>query len=108
MQGIKYTYRYQTTVNAGSNGGNNIRRAYDRAGVVDGDDEATIRAKIETQIKLHSNEWTWKEDGSLEVIHKLSVIRRDPLTGLPIFFGNLCSHALTARKVRFPSSLSHP
>ncbi|GAA5863625.1 hypothetical protein JCM8547_003672 [Rhodosporidiobolus lusitaniae] len=97
-KGILYVYRYQQDVNPGSNNGNNIYRAYDRAGVLPSDNEATRRAKIEAQIKLHAKEWEWKEDGSLEVTHRLSVVRRDPHSRLPILFGNLCSFYLLAKK----------
>ncbi|GAA6038829.1 hypothetical protein JCM8097_002916 [Rhodosporidiobolus ruineniae] len=97
-KGIKYEYTYLKEANPGSNLGNSVRRAYDRAGVLDTDDDATARQKIEEQIKLHSNEWKWGEDGSLAVTHRLSIVRRAPGTGQPIFFGNLASMAALAKK----------
>lgn len=98
MQGVRYVYQYLQEVNPGSNLGNSIARAYPDAGVLDGDDEATARAKIEQQIQRHAREWTWHADGSLEVVHYVEAIKRHPLTGVPVYFGNITSMFLLAQK----------
>jgi hypothetical protein len=71
-KGIKYVYQYQKEANPNSNLGNSIARAYPAANLLPTDDEETKRRKIEEQVKRHSNEWKWEEDGSLSVTHRLS------------------------------------
>lgn len=34
-----------------------------------GDDEGTIRIKVEQEVRRHSHEFEWHEDGSLSVTH---------------------------------------
>ncbi|GAA6017756.1 hypothetical protein JCM10207_000486 [Rhodosporidiobolus poonsookiae] len=97
-KGITYKYQYLEKINPGSNLGNSIERAYPNAGVLPSDDQATARAKIESQIRLHAKEWEWQEDGSLSVTHRLSSIRRAPFSGLPVYFGNLTSMYMLAKK----------
>ncbi|GAA5900967.1 hypothetical protein JCM8208_007577 [Rhodotorula glutinis] len=97
-KGVRYVYQYLKEVNPGSNLGNSIARAYPDAGVLDTDDEATARAKIEQQIKRHAREWVWHDDGSLEVVHHVEGIKRHPLTGVPVYFGNITSMFLLAQK----------
>ncbi|GAA5915368.1 hypothetical protein JCM6882_000234 [Rhodosporidiobolus microsporus] len=97
-KGISYEYSYKKERNPGSNLGNDVKTAYGGANLLPTDDEATSRAKIEEQIKRHSNEWRWDEDGTLSVTHRLSIIRRDPFSKLPIVFGNLASMTALAKK----------
>lgn len=70
--GISYTYQYQEEANPNSNLGNSISRAYPAANLLSTDDDETKRRKIEGQVKRHSDEWKWGEDGSLSVTHRLS------------------------------------
>ncbi|GAA5967726.1 hypothetical protein JCM3765_000011 [Sporobolomyces pararoseus] len=90
-KGISYVYQYQQEANPGSNLGNSIARAYPAANLLPTDDEETKRRKIEEQVKRHSDEWKWGEDGSLSVTHQLSSIRRHPYSKIPVYFGNLSS-----------------
>ncbi|GAA5834171.1 hypothetical protein JCM3766R1_004479 [Sporobolomyces carnicolor] len=90
-KGISYRYQYQQEANPNSNLGNSIARAYPAANLLPTDDEQTKRRKIEEQVKRHSDEWTWEEDGSLSVTHRLSSIRRHPYSRIPVYFGNLSS-----------------
>jgi len=71
-KGITYVYQYQVELNPGSNLGNSIERAYPAANLLPTDDAETKRRKIEEQVKRHSNEWKWEENGSLSVTHRLS------------------------------------
>lgn len=65
--GVRYTYRY--TVNrVVSNTGASIREAYG-AHIQDEDDQHTARQKIEAEVKRHSNNFEWHDDGSLSVTH---------------------------------------
>lgn len=34
-----------------------------------GDDEETVRRKVEKEVQRHSYRWEWHEDGSLSVTH---------------------------------------
>jgi hypothetical protein len=76
-------------------GGSTLRQAFGKE-IVDGDDEATKREKIETQIKRYARgehtTWEWSEDGTiLEVTHKLPAIRTQPETKLPTLFTGLAA-----------------
>ena len=65
--GGKYVYRY--TVNTlVSNTGTSVRGAYGQH-VKDEDDEETFRAKVEAEVRRHSDRFEWHEDGSLSVTH---------------------------------------
>ncbi|GAA6015699.1 hypothetical protein JCM11491_002450 [Sporobolomyces phaffii] len=90
-KGISYVYQYSERLNPGSNLGNSIARAYPAAGLLETDDDETKRKKIEEQVKRHSDEWRWGEDGTLSVTHRLSSIRRHPYSSIPVYFGNLSS-----------------
>ncbi|GAA5926638.1 uncharacterized protein JCM15063_000328 [Sporobolomyces koalae] len=90
-RGISYVYQYQVEANPNSNLGNSIARAYPGANLLDSDDEATKRKKIEAEVQRHSSEWKWGEDGSLSVTHRLSSIRRHSYSNIPVYFGNLSS-----------------
>ncbi|TNY19312.1 hypothetical protein DMC30DRAFT_12110 [Rhodotorula diobovata] len=97
-KGVRYVYRYLKEVNPNSNLGNSIARAYPDAGVLPTDDESTARSKIEEQVRRHAREWVWHDDGSLEVVHYVEGIKRHPLTGVPVYFGNITSMYLLAQK----------
>ncbi|KAL5339984.1 hypothetical protein BJX70DRAFT_397221 [Aspergillus crustosus] len=65
--------------------------------IVDGDDEATQRAKIEKQIARYGRgEYTtfeWRDGGeTLVVSHRLPVIRTQPGTNLPTLFTGLAAY----------------
>jgi hypothetical protein len=34
-----------------------------------GDDETTVRRKVEEQVRMHSHDFEWHDDGSLSVTH---------------------------------------
>jgi alpha-ketoglutarate-dependent taurine dioxygenase len=76
-------------------GGSTLRQAFGKE-IVDGDDEATKKEKIEKQIKRYARgehtTWEWSEDGnSLEVTHRLPTIRVQPETNLPTLFTGLAA-----------------
>jgi alpha-ketoglutarate-dependent taurine dioxygenase len=76
-------------------GGSTLRQAFGKE-IVDGDDEATKREKIEKQIKRYARgehtTWEWSEDGtSLEVTHRLPTIRVQPETKFPTLFTGLAA-----------------
>ncbi|GAA5966880.1 hypothetical protein JCM21900_001953 [Sporobolomyces salmonicolor] len=96
-KGITYVYQYPVEKVPGSNLGNSILAAYPAANVLPTDNEATKRAKVETQIQRHSDTWKWNDDGTLSVTHRLSSIRRHPYSKLPVYFGNVTSMYLKAQ-----------
>jgi hypothetical protein len=65
--GVRYVYRYGRE-QVQSNTGASIFAAYGQH-VVQGDDEETIRRKVEAEVRRHSNKFEWHEDGSLSVTH---------------------------------------
>lgn len=67
QKGVRYLYRYgreQVTSTTGAS----VFAAYGQH-VQDGDDEGTIRAEIEKEVRRHSELFEWHEDGSLSVTH---------------------------------------
>jgi alpha-ketoglutarate-dependent taurine dioxygenase len=106
-KGVRYLYRYgreQVTSTTGAS----VFAAYGQA-VQEGDDEATIRAKIEKEVRRHSELFEWHDDGSISVTHivpsksllqnlsagnmfiVMLVIRKHRPTNLTTWFGNLTS-----------------
>ncbi|EFX05037.1 taud/tfda taurine catabolism dioxygenase [Grosmannia clavigera kw1407] len=75
-------------------GGSTIKQAFGKE-IKDSDDEATKRAKIETQISRYNRgrftTWEWTEDGSIIVTHRLPAIRTQPQTNLPTLFTALAA-----------------
>lgn len=71
--------------------------------VVDGDDEATRRRKMEAQIARYGRgehtTWEWHDDGSggLTITHRLPAIRTQPGTNLPTLFTGLAAYHRNAR-----------
>lgn len=59
--------------------------------VLDEDSPEVSKEKIETQIRRHSQNFEWHEDGSLSVYHHVPYIRTHHATGLRTCFGNLLS-----------------
>ncbi|KAL4938457.1 hypothetical protein BDV06DRAFT_231878 [Aspergillus oleicola] len=111
--GVMYTYRY-TPETLVSNTGNSICCAYGEH-VDDDDDAETFRSKIETEIRRHSNDFTWHKDGSLSVTHVVPAIRLHNPTGAAIFFGNIPSawgrsryHGATREPFRGDDGSYHP
>jgi len=66
-KGIRYIYRYGKE-DVVSTTGTSVYGAYGRS-ILPGDDAATIKAKIEDEVRRHSNVFEWHEDGSLTVTH---------------------------------------
>ena len=88
-KGVRYLYRYgreQVTSTTGAS----IFGAYGQH-VGAKDDEPTIRAKIEDEVRRHSEDFEWHSDGSLSVTHTVPIIRKHLATGLITWFGNLTS-----------------
>ncbi|KAK4888718.1 hypothetical protein LTR27_012416 [Elasticomyces elasticus] len=86
------TYKVEKQHSAGST----LRQAFGKE-IVDGDDAATKRAKIEAQIARYCRgehtTWEWQDDGNtLTVVHRLSAIRTQPGTNLPSLFTNLAAY----------------
>lgn len=112
-KGVRYVYRYgreQVTSTTGAS----VFAAYGQH--VDAeDDESTTRAKIESEVKRHSEHFEWHEDGSLSVIHTVPIIRKHLATGLTTWFGNLTSaygrsrhHGATEPPFRGDDGSYHP
>ncbi|KAL4935128.1 hypothetical protein BDV06DRAFT_229108 [Aspergillus oleicola] len=81
-------------------GGSTLKEAFGKE-VLDGDDDATWKRKIEAQIARYgrgehtSFEWTHDEDGDeggLILTHRLPVIRTQPGTNLPTLFTGLAAY----------------
>ncbi|OAK97015.1 Clavaminate synthase-like protein [Phaeosphaeriaceae sp. SRC1lsM3a] len=113
QKGVRYLYRYgreQVTSTTGAS----VFAAYGQE-VQDGDDEETIRAKIEKEVRRHSELFEWHDDGSLSVTHIVPIIRKHVPTGLTTWFGNLTSaygrsrhHGATQPPFRGDDGSYHP
>lgn len=66
-RGVKYVYRYGVETITSTTGASFID-AYGQD-IKPGDDEITVRNKVEEQVKRHSNNFEWHDDGSLSVTH---------------------------------------
>ncbi|KAJ4546195.1 hypothetical protein HRR77_004731 [Exophiala dermatitidis] len=66
-KGVKYVYRYPRQDSV-STVGTSVFSAYGQT-IRDGDDEDTIRRKIEAEVRRHSDRFEWHEDGSISVTH---------------------------------------
>ncbi|KAH6644525.1 hypothetical protein C7974DRAFT_439894 [Boeremia exigua] len=112
-KGVRYIYRYgrqQVTSTTGAS----VFAAYGQY-IAEGDSEATIRQKIETEVKRHSSLFQWHDDGSLSVTHIVPIIRQHVSTGLTTWFGNLTSaygrsrhHGATEPPFRGDDGSYHP
>ncbi|KAI0406589.1 hypothetical protein F4802DRAFT_86210 [Xylaria palmicola] len=76
-------------------GGSTLKEAFGKR-IVDGDDLATRRSKIEAQIARYGRgvhtSWEWLgDDEGIIVTHRLPVIRTQPGTNLPTLFTGLAS-----------------
>lgn len=91
----RVTYKFQKQ----HAGGSTLKQAFGKD-VVDGDDEATIRTKIEQQIARYGRgeytTWEWTDDG-LILTHRLPAIRRQPHTELPTLFTGLAAYYKNAQ-----------
>ncbi|KAF2995023.1 hypothetical protein E8E14_003901 [Neopestalotiopsis sp. 37M] len=112
-KGVKYLYRYGVE-DVASNTGTSVLGAYGQH-VQPGDDAATVRSKIESEVRRHSNRFEWYEDGSLSVTHIVPIIRIHTDTGLTTWFGNLTSawgrskyHGATDPSYRGDDDSYHP
>ncbi|KAL2395083.1 hypothetical protein ABEF95_001799 [Exophiala dermatitidis] len=88
-KGVKYVYRYPRHDSV-STVGTSVFSAYGQT-IRDGDDEDTIRRKIEAEVRRHSERFQWHEDGSISVTHIVPIIRKHIPTGRTTWFGNLTS-----------------
>ncbi|KAL2443601.1 hypothetical protein ABEF95_007587 [Exophiala dermatitidis] len=88
-KGVKYVYRYPRQDSV-STVGTSVFSAYGQT-IRDGDDEDTIRRKIEAEVRRHSDRFEWHEDGSISVTHIVPIIRKHTPTGHTTWFGNLTS-----------------
>ncbi|KAI7784386.1 hypothetical protein LA080_010169 [Diaporthe eres] len=87
--GVKYVYRYGVgTIN--STTGASFIDAYGQD-VKPGDDAITVRRKVEGQVRRHSHDFEWHDDGSLSVTHVVPIIRKHEDYGLTTWFGALTS-----------------
>lgn len=112
-KGVRYVYRYgreQVTSTTGAS----VFAAYGQH-VNAGDDESTIRANIESEVRRHSENFKWHDDGSLSVTHVVPIIRKHLATGLTTWFGNLTSaygrsrhHGATEPPFRGDDGSYHP
>ncbi|KAH8661684.1 hypothetical protein BGZ60DRAFT_413717 [Tricladium varicosporioides] len=89
QKGVRYIYRYGKE-DVKSNTGTSVFGAYGSE-ILPGDDEKTSRAKIEREVRRHSNRFEWHEDGSLSVTHIVPIVRKHSPTRLATLFGNLTS-----------------
>ncbi|GAB7330063.1 hypothetical protein MBLNU13_g01743t1 [Cladosporium sp. NU13] len=112
-KGVRYVYRYgrkQVTSTTGAS----VFAAYGQH-VKGKDDESTVRAKIESEVRRHSEDFEWHDDGSLSVTHTVPIIREHLATGLTTWFGNLTSaygrsrhHGATESPFRGDDGSYHP
>ncbi|KAF1812392.1 taurine catabolism dioxygenase TauD [Eremomyces bilateralis CBS 781.70] len=76
-------------------GGSTLRQAFGKE-IIDGDDAATQRAKIEAQIARYGRgkytTWEWQDDETLVLTHRLPAIRTQPGTDLPTLFTGLAAY----------------
>lgn len=112
-QGVRYVYRYGREQVISTTGAS-VFAAYGQH-VEDDDDEPTVRAKIEAEVRRHSETFEWHGDGSLSVQHIVPIIRKHVATGLTTWFGNLTSaygrsrhHGATEPPFRGDDGSYHP
>ncbi|KAH8890417.1 Clavaminate synthase-like protein [Thozetella sp. PMI_491] len=82
-------------------GGSTLKQAFGKD-IVDGDDTATQRAKIEAQISRYGRgaytTWEWLDDDEgVVVTHRLPAIRTQPGTNLPTLFTGLAAYYKNAQ-----------
>lgn len=72
IQGVTYTIYHPPLAISGDVGGNGVRNAWGSQ-IQPDDDEATIKAKIEAQVKRISPEttWEWQSDGGLFTMQRV-------------------------------------
>ncbi|KAH7110899.1 hypothetical protein B0J11DRAFT_599202 [Dendryphion nanum] len=112
-KGVRYLYRYGREQVVSTTGAS-VFAAYGEK-VEEGDDEETIRRKIEDEVRRHSDLFEWHGDGSLSVTHVVPIIRKHIPTALPTWFGNLTSaygrsrhHGATQPPFRGDDGSYHP
>ncbi|ROW09883.1 hypothetical protein VPNG_06279 [Cytospora leucostoma] len=112
-RGVKYVYRYGVAKVVSSTGAS-IFDAYGQH-VKPEDDEITVRKKVEQEVRRHSDNFEWHEDGSLSVTHVVPIIRKNEDYGLTTWFGNLTSawgrskhHGATEPPYRGDDGSYHP
>ncbi|KAJ4301508.1 hypothetical protein N0V90_003601 [Kalmusia sp. IMI 367209] len=77
-------------------GGSTLKQAFGKD-IVDGDDEATRKQKVEQQIKRYGRDkhtsWEWADDNqTLILTHHLPALRTHPRTNLPTLFTGLAAY----------------
>ncbi|KAK2598413.1 hypothetical protein N8I77_011833 [Diaporthe amygdali] len=112
-KGVKYVYRYGVKAIVSTTGASVID-AYGQHVKLD-DEQATVKRKVEEQVKRHSHNFEWHEDGSLSVTHVVPIIRKHEDFGLTTWFGNLTSawgrsrhHGATQPPYRGDDGSYHP
>ncbi|KAH7113844.1 hypothetical protein B0J11DRAFT_141252 [Dendryphion nanum] len=88
----KVTYKVSTQYA----GGSTLKQAFGK-NIVEGDDAATQREKIEAQIRRYGRgehtTWEWQDDDTTLVLtHRLPAIRTQPGTNLPTLFTGLAAY----------------
>ncbi|KAK7716730.1 hypothetical protein SLS64_002435 [Diaporthe eres] len=111
--GVKYVYRYGVETITSTTGASFID-AYGQD-VKPDDDETTVRRKVEGQVRRHSHDFEWHDDGSLSVTHVVPIIRKHEDYGFITWFGNLTSawgrsrhHGATQPPYRGDDGSYHP
>lgn len=94
-KGVKYVYRYGRK-QVESTTGASIFAAYGQH-VKDGDNEETIKRKVEDEVRRHSNDFEWHEDGSLSVTHVVPSMYLFVLLRLVMSSLRKSSHSQTSR-----------
>ncbi|KAM5354138.1 hypothetical protein ACJ41O_000788 [Fusarium nematophilum] len=112
-KGIRYIYRYGRE-NVVSTTGTSVSGAYGQT-VLPTDSAEVAKVKIEEEVRRHSNNFEWHDDGSLTVTHVTPLIRIHKETGLTTWFGNVTSawgrsthHGATEPPFRGDDGSYHP
>jgi hypothetical protein len=95
-KGVRYLYRYSREQKL-STVGATVLAAYGKE-VKDGDDEATLRKKVEREVKRHSERVEWHEDGSLSVTHVV------PSKSVAVFVARRSLTPLSHQEARYISA----
>lgn len=94
----RVTYKFERQYQ----GGSTLRQAFGKH-ILDSDDDATRRAKIEAQIARYGRgehtTWEWQDDGQTLVLeHRLPAVRTQQGTNLPTLFTGLAAYWANAQR----------
>ncbi|GJN92979.1 hypothetical protein Rhopal_006024-T1 [Rhodotorula paludigena] len=92
-KGVRYTIYHPPTKRSLDANGNGVVAAWGSQ-VVQGDDDETIKAKVEAEIQRISPEtsWEWQPDGGLFTFQRVPGVRFHPVLQVPVIFSNLASY----------------